>query len=84
MFLSAKESLGYVTKIRRCNSIIKPATNVVYGHGERESSTHEVLEPLDPIGRKGDPLQPLDTENMLEGYPRSLSGVRLSGKSREC
>jgi hypothetical protein len=56
MFLSAKESLGCVTKLRRCSGIIEPTTGVVYGHKERESSTHEVLEPLDLIGRKGDPL----------------------------
>jgi hypothetical protein len=83
MFLSAKESLGCVTKLRRCSGIIEPAAGVVYGHRERESSMHEVLEPLDLIGRKGDPLRPLDPEKVPEGYPRSLSGVRLSGKSGE-
>jgi hypothetical protein len=43
MFLSSKESLGCVTKLKRGSSIIEPATGVVYGHRERESSTHEVL-----------------------------------------
>jgi hypothetical protein len=41
-----------------------------------------VLEPLDLIGRKGDPLRPLDLEKVPEGYPRSLSGVQLLEKKR--
>jgi hypothetical protein len=49
---------------------------------EKESSMHEVLEPLDLIGRKGDPSRPSDLEKVQESYPGSLSGIRLSGKER--
>jgi hypothetical protein len=63
--------------------IIEPVVGVVYGHREKESSMHEVLDLLDLIGRKGDPLRPLDPEKVSEGYPRSISGVQLSGKIGE-
>jgi hypothetical protein len=44
MFLSVKESLDHVTKLRRCSGIIK-LQSVWYMATERERLTHEVLEP---------------------------------------
>jgi hypothetical protein len=36
MFLSVKESLDHVTKLRRFSGILESAAGVVYGHRERE------------------------------------------------
>jgi hypothetical protein len=46
MFLSVKESLDRVTKLRRFSGILEPQSMWYMAIGrERESSTHEVLEP---------------------------------------
>jgi hypothetical protein len=65
MFLSAKESLGCVTNLKRCSDIIKlQLLWYMARERERESSMHEVLEPSDLFGRKGEPSQSLDLENV--------------------
>jgi hypothetical protein len=43
---------------------------------------HEVLEPLDLVGRKGNPKRPSDQEKVQESCPGNLLGFQLSGKER--
>jgi hypothetical protein len=74
LFLSAK---GLLVRVKKLQSMWYLARE-----RERESATHEVLESLDLVGRKGDPSRLFDLEKVQESYPGKISEIRLSGKER--